>query len=605
METELQTTSWDNSNIYKNFQDPQILKDIQSIEEKTSYLKQKASFFETLIPAIETLSDSELEETIPLARETYRLSLDLSNLLQTLNAFSHMANSVDSLNYEAKNLSNKALQLSTKLNQASKPLHLFLKRVPTTYLDKFLNNESVNEMDFSLRYGAKDKDFLLNVSEEILLAGHEADGFHAWGKLYQEISGALKVKIGNEEMGVAKASNLLYQEDPKKRELAYRAINQAWEQNEISASAILNSINGWRLENNQARSKKNELHYLDSTCRRQKISRATLDTLMQTTYEERALGHEALKLMAKEMGLPKLGPWDLLAAYPAKTVGRKISFPEAMEIVMDAFGKFSPDMASFAKHMYDKRWIDATPTTNRGSGAYCAGFASVREPRVFLTYDGSMKNVITLAHELGHAYHSWVMRDLKLGQTYYPSTLAETASIFAETLVRDSILENSRSTEEKRAILWQDLEAAASFLINIPARFDFEKNYLELRKKKTVTVPETKELSRQAWKNWYGDTLTEYNEMYWASKLHFSMTHMSFYNYPYLFGYLFSLGLYSKKAEYGEKFKELYLNVLRDTGSLTAEDLIKKHFNEDISKKEFWKNSLKIVEKSINAFKSL
>ncbi len=605
MKNELQTTSWDNSHIYSGFQDPRIQSDIQFIEEKTAYLKSRISSFEALVPQIENKSTAELEETIPLARETYRLDLDLLVSLYTIGTFAQSATSVDSLNYEAKNLGNKVSQLMAQLNKATKPLNIFLKRAPSNYLEKFLADDSVNEMAFQLRFAAQEKDYLLNVSEEILLEGHAVDGFQAWGKLYSEIAGALKVNIQGEEMGIAQASNILYKPDSMAREVAYRGINKAWQQNEISANAILNSINGWRVENYQARSKKKELHYLDQTCRQQKITRKTLDTLMQTTYEQRHIGQKALKLMAKELGLKKLGPWDLLAPYPAKNETAKITFPKALDIVMQAFGNFSPDMADFAKLMYDKRWIDSGATPNRGSGAYCTKFASNREPRVFMTFDGTMSNVITLAHELGHAYHNWVMKDLKLGQSHYPSTLAETASIFAETLVRDAILENSRSVQDKKAILWQEVESAASFMINIPARYEFEKNFLEIRNKKKLTVPETKELSLRSWETWYEDTLTEYNEMFWASKLHFSMTHMSFYNYPYLFGYLFSLGIYSKKNELGNRFKDLYLNVLIDTGSMTAEDLIQKHFNEDISKKDFWMNSFGIVKKSIDTFEIL
>ncbi len=605
MNNELQTTSWDNSHIYSSFQDPKIQRDISFVEEKTTYLKSKILSFEALVPAIENKSKAELEETIPLARETYRLNLDLLVSLYTLGTFAHSATSADALDYDAKNLGNRVSSLMAQLNKATKPLNIFLQRVTNEYLENFLKDESVDEMTFQLRFAAQEKDYLLNVSEEILLTGHAVDGFQAWGKLYSEIAGALKVQVDNEEMGIAQASNILFKPDSKAREVAYRGINKAWQQNEISANAILNSISGWRLENYQARSKKKELHYLDQTCRQQKISRKTLDTLMQTTYEQRHIGQKALKLMAKELGLKKLGPWDLLAPYPANKETLKISFPKALDIIIQAFGNFSPEMADFAKLMHDKRWIDSSPTANRGSGAYCTKFARNREPRVFMTYDGTMSNVITLAHELGHAYHNWVMKDLKLGQASYPSTLAETASIFAETLVRDAILENSKSVEEKKAILWQEVESAASFMINIPARFEFEKNHLELRKKKTLTVPETKELSKKSWELWYEDTLTEYNEMFWASKLHFSMTHMSFYNYPYLFGYLFSLGIYAKKNELGNKFKDLYTNVLLDTGSMTAEDLIQKHFNEDISKKDFWMNSFGIVKKSIDSFETL
>lgn len=605
MNNDLQTISWDNTNIYKNFSDPQILIDIQNVEEKICYLKSKLSVFEKLVPLIETTSFEELEETIPLARETYRLILDTRILLSTVGVYSSTALSVDSLNYDAKNLASRASQLSANLNKTAKPLNLFLLRAPKSYLDLFLKDERVNEMAFLLNYEKKEEDFLLSVSEEILLEGHSVDGLHAWGKLYTELSGSMKAEIDGEPMGLAQASNIIFQDDPKKRETAYHAVNKAWQQHEISAAAILNSINGWRLENNRARSGKKELHYLDKSCHQQKITRATLDTLIQTTFDQRHIGHEALKLMAHEMTVQKLGPWDLNSSFPAKINSQKISFPEAMELIIYAFAKFNPDMGEFAKHMVTKRWIDSTPSENRNSGGYCTSFAKVREPRIFLTYDGSMKNIMTLAHELGHAYHNWVMKDLKYGQTFYPSTLAETASIFAETLVRDTILENSKTNEEKKAILWQEVQEAATMLINIPARFDFECRLSELRKTKSATVPELKDLNKKSWQHWYGDTLTEYNEMFWASKLHFSISHMGFYNYPYLFGYLFSLGIYAKKDEFGTAFKNLYINILRDTGAMMAEELIQKHFNEDISKKDFWLKSLRIVEKSVNDFKNL
>lgn len=605
MKNDLQTISWDNANIYKNFQDPKITSDIQFVEQKISYLNEKLSVFEKLIPVIETKSTAELSETIFLARETYRLSLDLSIFIFTLSEFASMASSVDALDYDAKNLGAKSTQLFAELNKATKPLNLFLLRAPSDYLDTFLKDSSVDEMDFSLRHSRKENDFLLGVSEEILLEGHATDGFHSWGKLYSDISGAMKVEVAEKTIGLAQASNILFENNRPDREVAYRAINKSWMQNEISAGAILNSITGWRTENNKARSKKRDLHYLDKSCHQQKINRATLDTLMQTTYEQRHIGQQALKLMAQEMGIEKLAPWDILAPYPTKGTKKNISFPEAIEIISQAFKKFNPDMADFANHMVKKRWIDATPSSNRKSGAYCSGFVSVREPRIFITYEGNMKNVITLAHEIGHAYHRWVMSDLKVGQTHYSSALAETASIFAETLVRDAILENANTREEKKEILWQELESAQSLLINIPARFEFEKQLCELRKIKSVTVPEFKDLTNKAWKLWYEDTLTEYNEMFWASKLHFSMTKLSFYNYPYLFGYLFSLGIYAKKNEYGEKFKSLYIAILRDTGSMTAEDLIQKYFSDDISKKEFWNKSLSIVEKSVQAFQNL
>lgn len=311
--------------------------------------------------------------------------------------------------------------------------------------------------------------------------------------------------------------------------------------------------------------------------------------------------------MAKTMGLEKLAPWDLLAPMPSNNekLSEKISFPRAMDLIAEAFAKLSPEMADFAMMMYKKNWIDGLPTENRSQGAYCTGFANTREPRVFMTYNGSMGDVITLAHELGHAYHSWVMRDLPHPMTSYPMTLAETASIFAETLVKDALIEKAGSDQEKKTLLWQEVESASAFLINIPSRFTFERDMVEKRKDRELSFNELNTLMSDNWKHWYGDTLSEYDSLFWATKLHFSISQIGFYNYPYLFGYLFSLGIYAKKDQYGDKFHDLYKNVLRDTGVMSAEALIKKHLNQDIREKSFWEGSLKIVEKSVDKFISL
>ena len=222
-----------------------------------------------------------------------------------------------------------------------------------------------------------------------------------------------------------------------------------------------------------------------------------------------------------------------------------------------------------------------------------------------MTYTGTMGNILTLAHELGHAYHNWVMRDLPLEETSYSMTLAETASIFAETLVRDTLLNECQTDEEKLNILWQDAESAGALLINIPARYEFEKMLVEERFKRNIPADDLKTMMNNAWAKWYEETLVEYDQMFWANKLHFSISGLGFYNYPYLFGYLFSLGIYAQKEKYGENFPNLYKSILRDTGKMTAEDLIKKHLDQDIESTDFWKESISIVENSINRFEQL
>jgi oligoendopeptidase F len=256
--------------------------------------------------------------------------------------------------------------------------------------------------------------------------------------------------------------------------------------------------------------------------------------------------------------------------------------------------------------MMDKNgWIDAEPTKNRATGAFCTEFYRVGEPRVFMTYDGSMGNVLTLAHELGHAWHAWVLKDLAYSEKGYPMTLAETASIFAETLVRQTLLNATDDAQEKRDILWQEAETASALCINIPARFEFEKSFVEARKGGKVSANKARELMKNAWETWYGDSISEYDDMFWASKLHFSIAEIGFYNYPYLFGYLFALGVYAQKDKQGDNFRFAYRELLRDTGRMTSEACIQKHLNRNIEEKDFWLDSLAIVESAMAQFESL
>lgn len=606
MDQNLKTTAWDHSNVYKGFDDPQIQMDIKIIEATTQSLKTKIAPFGDMIPELDSLSTAQLEDTLPTARRLHRDYLDAMVLAGTLSQYASMALSVNSKNAPAKDLSGLITKMSADLAKEFKPLEIFLMRAPETYFEKYFSDPSVNEVKFLVGYSRKMKDFLMSVPEEVLTEGLSVDGLHAWGDLYDDLSGSIKVKVDGKEMGLAQASNLLYQGDRPLREKAYKAINDGWSENEVSAGAILNAINGWRLEESRARSRKRELHYLDTSTHQQRITRATLNAMIDTTYEYRHVGQKALGLMAKELGLGTMAPWDLAAPFPGPSEsGDLIPYPEAIEIIAGAFDSFNKDLGDFARLMAKKNWIDGGPSENRMTGAYCSGLTKVREPRIFITYDGSMSNVITLAHEIGHAYHSWVMKDLPLGQTRYSMPLAETASIFAETLVRTALLEKAKDTNAKKLILWQELDSASALLINIPTRFDFEKQLVETRMKKNVTPKELKEMMKNAWAKWYETSVTEYNDMFWASKLHFSISSLGFYNYTYLFGYLFSLSLYGRKDSFGPNFKETYIQILRDTGSMTAEDLIKKYLKEDIEKKDFWVKALKTVEGLVDQYEAV
>ncbi len=597
---------WDNTNVYLDFSDPAIASHEQFVDLVTAELNRRSPYYKNVLVELENQKSDSLFTNIEEIVSLYRKYLDAFIHVSTIHNYSSTAISINTKNEVAKNLQDRINKRIVELSNAIKPIHLAIVKAPIEFVNQFLNDPRVSELKFSLSKERFFADHLLSVEGETLMSSLSIDGLQAWGKLYDSISGSLKVEFNGEFIGLAKANNFYTHPERENREKAFRGINKAWKEQEVSANAILNSINGWRNENYKLRSTKKPLHFLDRTCHSANITRNTLEALMTAASEKKEVGQKVINLMASELNIDKCAPWDLMAPAPyMSSKNKKITYPEAIVIIKTAFNEVSPEMANFAQMMFDKKWIDGELTENRAQGAYCTGFVRLKEPRVFMTFDGSMKNVITLAHEIGHAFHNWSMRDLPMMECMYPMTLAETASIFAETVVRDYLLKNSQSKEEALAICWQEIQSIQSLIINIPSRFEFEKNFVEMRLNKFVSIEETKNLMINAQKKWYGSTLSEYDEMFWASKLHFSMAGRSFYNYPYLFGYLFSLGIYAQKESLGQHFYSSYISLLRDTGRMNAQDLVEKYFNQSIEKKDFWLASIEIAEKSFSQFNKL
>ena len=222
-----------------------------------------------------------------------------------------------------------------------------------------------------------------------------------------------------------------------------------------------------------------------------------------------------------------------------------------------------------------------------------------------MTYSGSMSDVTVLAHELGHAFHHWCMRDLPDSQKSYGMSLAETASTFGETLVRDALLNRADSPESNLSVAWEELSAITSFLLNIPTRFEFERNFYEQRAEKPLLPQELRSLMANAWTDWYGDSLSEPDDLFWINKLHFYISGTSFYNFPYLFGYLFSQSVYQRRDTMGGDFFGRYTSLLRDTGRLSAERLARQHLDGDITSRDFWRATVNALAPRVEHFENL
>lgn len=606
---------WDNRHFFSGSDDPRINRQIDDLTTTIATLAESCAPFIDRLTQSETLAPSDYPTLIAQIAAIHRQRVTTIEQLSNLSTFLYSCFSVNGQDSHASASLPTIQQLGSQLDQALKPLQVFLLRASDDFIATLLAEPSLTELSHSLHHERKLKDQLLSVAEEQLISGLGVHGLQGWGNLYRELASTLQCEVPlngqPQPIGLAQAANQLSSPDRPTREATWRAIQTAWSSRQETVATILNAINGWRLEESQKRGQTRQLHYLDKSCHQNSIDRATLDALIDSTYRHRHLGQRALKAMAKAQGFAPMAPWDLMAPAPS-TLGSEtaISFDEAIALIAEAFGQLNPAMGAFVVMMAEKGWIDAQPTPNRSTGAYCTQFASPREPRIFMTFDGSMGNVTTLAHELGHAWHNWEMRDLPLSQTHYPMTLAETASVFGETLVRKALLARATDPQQKLAILWQDAESAAAFLVNIPARYDFEQRLVEARKQGFVSADRLKSMMTDSWQRWYGDSLSEYDPMFWASKLHFSIAQLGFYNYPYLFGYLFSLGIYAQQQAHdrtnpSNPFHHQYREILRDTGSMVAEDLVERYLHQDIRQPQFWEASLAMVEESIVEFETL
>lgn len=582
--------AWDNTSEYPAVDSAALLADIDETQALITKLEELGR----------RLGDGEA--AVRASQSASKLYLDAARLLGNVDAFLSCELSVDGKNAAAKALASRVRAVAARLGQAYNPFDLFLKTTTDAHAETYLQAEHTKPERFSLGQDRLLKDHALSLAEEDLILALGVDGISAWGTLYDNLSGSIRAEVslpdGTKSMGLSEVQSLAQNESEAVRKAAWKATNAAWEKNEEAVAAGLNALAGWRHTVYRRRSQKKPLHFLDMPLHQSRIRRETLEAMLGAVHEARELGHRSLKAQARLLGKEAMAPWDLAAPVPkvkgAEAPFKKPTFDEAVQTIADAYGSVHPEMGDFVKMMQKNRWIEGRVGATKRPGAYCTGFVKSRTPRVYMTYNGGMREVMTLAHELGHAFHSWVMRDMPIAETHYPMTLAETASIFGETVLNNYLLSREMSPAERLGVLWTRARDVDAFVLNIPARFEFEKRLYEKRQERVLSPDDLKGLMTDAWASWYGPALTEMDPMFWASKLHFSIADLSFYNFPYTFGYLFALGVYAQRATLKDKFFPAYVALLRDTGRMTAEDVAQKHLGADLTRADFWRQSLEV-----------
>ena len=443
---------------------------------------------------------------------------------------------------------------------------------------------------------------------EILAADLGVDGLSGWGRLYDDLSSKLSFPMpdagGPKMVPMAQKRTLLEDADPEVRREALCSSNTAWESVEHVAAACLNHIAGTRLTLNRHRGVADFLTipYFDAA-----VEARTVDAMWAEAARARGLVERYGRLKARLLGKERLGFQDLPAPLP-QAQGSRYSWDQGVDLVLGAFDAAYADLGGFAREMLDARRVEAEQRPAKRPGAFCATSLATRESRVFMTFGGGLGDVKTLAHELGHAFHARLLKDARPLASRYPMTLAETASTFAERLLQDRLLADPATSPGVRlAVLGSRLDDALTFLCDIPMRYFFEKSLYTEREQGEVPLSRIKALLLAAQGEWFGEILApgERDPMFWASKLHFYITGVSFYNFPYTFGWMLSLALAAAAKDQGAAFLPRYEEFLRLSGSDTAENVALRALGRDLRRPEFWALGTELVRADLTRFEEL
>ncbi len=394
--------------------------------------------------------------------------------------------------------------------------------------------------------------------------------------------------------------NLRSHPDEATRRRAYEAENKVWDEVKDTLAACLNGVKGEANTLDKKRGRKDAIHAsLDAA----RMDRKTLDAMFAAMQDSFPMFRKYFNAKAKKLGKEKLAWWDIFA--PVGKTDKVYSFEEARDFILENFGRFSPELSDFARRAFDSSWIDAEQREGKRGGAFCMEVQNVKESRILSNFDGSLDQVSTLAHELGHAFHNECA--YKAGKTVLqqatPMTLAETASTMCETIVTEAVLATTTDPQEELAVLEAQIQGAAQVVVDIYSRYLFEKEVFERREQSELSADDFNDIMERAQKATYGDGLDEryLQKFMWTWKPHYYSPGLSFYNYPYAFGLLFATGLYAIYKQRGEAFVEDYKNLLASTGEEKA-SVLARRFGIDITKRKFWDDSLAIIGRRIDRY---
>lgn len=581
--------TWDLEIMYKGYEDPKYKEDFNKVFE--------------LIKEVNALSEKlDVNKAKECIEQSLKLDEQIEELLSELFSYSSLRSSTNVNDYQAMG---EMAKLQIALQDTIAASVAFSKFLLEVDLDKLAEeSELIKTYLFKLKKEKDSASHMLSDKEEVLASKLSMVASSSWSDLQSQATANLMIKVKGfkEKLSLSAVRNLAYSNSSIERKNAYVAELNAYKQVEDAVAMALNNI---KREVNIMMPLRGYKDALDKTLKQSNISLETLNAMIEAIKEEAPKFREYFKLKAKALGYKKGLPFYELFA-PMGKLTKTYSFDEAKDLVLDVYKSFSDPLYEMGKKAFEERWIDVLPHEGKVGGAFCAGLDNHKQSRILTNFTGSLGDVQTLAHELGHAYHGQVCLNNAILNRNYPMPLAETASILCQTLMAKKMINDIIDPYEKLTVVEQSLQEDSQCVIDILSRYIFETSVLDKPISQPLSASDMCEMMLYAQDESYGDGLDKnYRHPYmWLCKGHYYSAGLNFYNWPYAFGLLYGKGLYKEYIKDKVKFVKNYDTMLENTALMSVED-VAKSMGIDVTKKDFWIESLKFIEEDIDLFEAL
>ena len=576
---------WNLNPIYTGFDDPRFEEDLQALRRT--------------VRDLEELPQHLTGDSAALLKRGLTLQERLQELAEKLLCYAELRQAACTTDAEAGSKIGKIMGVYSDSAAPVAAFEGWLAAIPD--LDSLIASDPLfEEYRFILERKKLGSLHLLPGIGEKVMAKLKISGSNAWTELQQYLTSTVKVTYRGEEINLSAVRNLAYSAEAEVRKDAYEAELACYRSIEDSVAYALNSLKLETLNECELRGYESPLA---RTLEQSNMEKKTLDAMFAAIDQKLPMFRRYLKAKAHALGHENGLPWyDLFA--PMGKSSTRFTTQDARDYLVELFSHFDDELSGMVARAFDEEWIDFYPRSGKAGGAFCSGVSCIGQSRILTNFDGTLGDVVTLAHELGHAFHNQCIADHRPLNHDYSMPVAETASTFNECVVMNHAIAQAADDAEKLNLIESQLQDVTQIIVDIYSRYRFEDAVLRRRKEEFMGAAELCRIMLQAQADSYGDGLDSAlrHPYMWLCKSHYYGS--TFYNFPYAFGGLFARGLYAKYAQEGASFVPIYKKLLHTTTVATAED-VAKVAGIDLTDKEFWLSALAEVEEKIDMFCAL